>query len=52
MRKIKKLWKVLARSISWNLKMPENNSEVTKADKKERGRSASHKDIREGLAGS
>ena len=35
MRKIKKIWKVLARSISWNFKTSENHSEIMNADKRE-----------------
>lgn len=49
MGKIKKLWKVLAGSVSWNLNTPENNSEVIKFGKKERRKDTYHGDIKGGF---
>ena len=50
MSKIKKLWKVLARSISWNLKVPENKGEFMKSDKKEQQKNVCSEDIKGRIA--
>jgi len=52
MHKIKKLWKLLAGSVSWNFKAPEDNAEVLKYGKKEKGKRASPGNVKEGLTGS
>jgi hypothetical protein len=52
MSKLKKLWKVLAGSVSWNFKAPENNAGAVKSGKKERAKGASHEDFKDGLTAS
>jgi hypothetical protein len=46
MSKIKKLWKLLAGSISWNLKAPENSSEIIKPGKKQRHKNVHSEDVK------
>ncbi|HEY9002360.1 MAG TPA: hypothetical protein VIM89_13465 [Mucilaginibacter sp.] len=51
MSKIKKLWKVLAGSISWNLKAPDMSDTAMKDSKKSRQKEAHHDELKKGLAG-
>lgn len=52
MHKIKKLWKLLAGSVSWNFKAPEDNAGAVKNGKKEKTKRGFPGNVNEGLTGS